>query len=95
MLLNINSRNVLKHIFSLIEINRLLKLINYNKVLQQKIDVNINYYKIKSKGILKIDENGIGRIYTLYKDACVFEGEYSNKKKNGQGKEQFHITFKI
>ena len=87
MLLNINSRNILKYTFSLIEIKRLLKIINYNKVLQEKINININYYKQISKVILKIDENGIGRIYNIYNNNLVFEGKYSNKKKNGQGKE--------
>ena len=35
---------------------------------------------------MEIDKNGIGRIYDLDKQ-LVFEGEYSNKKKNGKGKE--------
>ena len=87
MLLNIHSKHIFKYTVSFIDIKKLLKLINYNKELQGKIDININYYRKISQKILKIDENGIGRIYDIINNDLIFEGEYFNKKKNGKGKE--------
>jgi hypothetical protein len=34
---------------------------------------------------LEINKNGIGTIYDLISNEKYFEGEYSNKKKNGKG----------
>ena len=87
MLFNINSKYNLESIFSFIECKKKLEIIIYNKKLQEKLNININYYKGISKKILKIDKNGIGTIYNLFTNEKCFEGEYSNKKKNGKGKE--------
>ena len=62
-----------------------LSIIIYNKEIQSKINRNIYYYKSISSKNLKIDNNGIGKIYDLDGN-LIFGGEYSNKKKNGKGK---------
>ena len=85
MLFNINSKYNLESIFSFIEFKKSLEIIIYNKKLQEKLNININYYKGISQKILKIDKNGIGTIYNLFTNEKYFEGEYSNKKKNGKG----------
>ena len=85
MLQNIRSKFFLEYIFNFIDEKRKLSIIIYNKELQSKLNRNINYYKGVSYGILKIDKNGIGKIYNIDGD-LIFEGEYSNKKKNGKGK---------
>ena len=64
------------------------QLLCINKDLQKRINRNINFYKGVGLKILEIDKNGIGKIYDLY-NRLEFEGEYSNKKKNGKGKEYF------
>ena len=85
MLFDINSKYNLESIFSFIEFKKRLEIIIYNKKLQEKLNININYYKGISQKILKIDKNGIGTIYNLFTNEKYFEGEYSNKKKNGKG----------
>ena len=86
MFFNIKSKYCLEYIFSFIEEKKKLSIIIYNKELQEKLNRNINFYKGIKKRILEIDKNGIGRIYEFNGD-LIFEGEYSNKKKNGKGKE--------
>jgi len=85
MISNISSKYCLEFIFSFIEEKKKLSIIIYNKDLQNRINRNINFYKGVSQNILKIDKNGIGKIYD-FRGELMFEGEYSNKKKNGKGK---------
>ena len=85
MLLNINSKYNIELIFSYIEYKQRLEIIIYNKKLQEILNININYYKGISQKILEINKNGIGTIYDLISNEKYFEGEYSNKKKNGKG----------
>ena len=89
MFTNIRSKYCLEYIFSFIDEKKKLSIIIYNKDLQKRLNRNINYYKGISLSILEIDKNGIGKIYDFYK-YILFEGEYSNKKKNGKGKEYFY-----
>ena len=88
MFFNIKSKYCLEYIFSFIDEKRKLSIIIYNKELQEKLNRNINFYKGIGEKILKIDKNGRGRVYNP-KGHLIFEGEYSNKKKNGKGKEYF------
>jgi hypothetical protein len=85
MFSNINSNFILKFIFSFIEDKQKLQIIIYNRKIQAKLDIDINYYRALSGKILKIDKNGIGKIYKIDTKEICFEGEYSNKKKNGKG----------
>ena len=88
MLSNIRSKYCLEYIFSFIQEKKKLSIIIYNKDLQKRLNRNINYYKGISMKSLEIDKNGIGKIYDCFGE-LLFEGEYSNKKKNGKGKEYF------
>ena len=74
MFTNINSDYILKLIFSLINDVLKLQIIIYNKKLQAKLDIDINYYRILSENV------------EVYKN---FKTEYLNKKKNGKGIEYF------
>ena len=42
---NLKSKYILKKIFDIMEINKSLKIIQFNKSLQQRLDININNYK--------------------------------------------------
>ena len=66
-----------------------LNLVKYNKNMQKKLNINLLYYKIFSGNNTTIYENNNKRakIYDEYKDKLIFEGEFSNGKKNGKGKE--------
>ena len=88
MISNIRSKYCLEYIFSFIDEKKKLSIIMYNKNLQKRLNRNINFYKVVSWKTLEIDQNGIAKIYDLY-NRLKFEGEYSNKKKNGKGKEYY------
>ena len=88
---SIESLYILKDIFSFLSEKQKLKIINYNKNLQNKLDINIeNYKRIQGiQGIYKEGErNGKGKEYHYGK--LKFEGEYLNGKRNGKGKEYYY-----
>ena len=58
-----------------------LKLLKYNKGLQNKIGLNLSNYKVFSGKYAIIDKNGIGREFNIYDDSLLFEGEYLNGKR--------------
>ena len=94
MIENIKSLYILNQIFSLVEERIKLRIIIYNKIMQYKLNRNINYYKRINDAEIKIDKNGFGTIRSLNEDGkqeITFEGQYKNGKKNGKGKEYFHI----
>jgi len=80
MFSNIRSKYCLEHIFSFIDEKKILSIIIYNKDLQKRLNRNINFYKGISMKSLKIDKNGIGKIYDHFGE-LEFGGEYSNKKR--------------
>ena len=89
MLGNIKSKYILKIITSHISLKTQLNLVKYNKNIQLKLDLKLLHYKIFSGNFTTIFDNNnkIGKIYDEYKDKLIFEGEFSNGKKNGKGKE--------
>ena len=89
-LLEIHSKYILKHIFSLIDEKNILKLIMYNKNYQEKFEINIENYKKKSKIYKIAEKNGKGKEFHSYNNKLIFEGEYLNGKRNGKGKEYFY-----
>ena len=54
-----------------------LKLIKYNKNLQNTIDINLNNYKFFSGRYIEFEADGKGKEYDSY-DRLKFEGEYLN-----------------
>ena len=72
ILLNINSNNNVKLLFSYLKYDKILKLIKYNKSLQNKIEIEENNYKeysnieIKSEGIKNNIGSGEIRCETLF-----------------------------
>ena len=53
-LMNLKSNYILKQIFAHIKINIFLNIIRYNKLFQQKLNKDINDYKLNSKTIIDI-----------------------------------------
>ena len=97
MLDNIRSKYILKFFLSHVNEKKKLNLVKYNKNLQTKININLLYYKILSGNYTTIYDNNnkIGIIFDEYRDKIIFEGEFSNGKKNGKGKEYDINTGKI
>ena len=87
MLENIKSIFFTKKIFSILDDGIKLKLIRYNKNLQNKIDIDIMNYKRFAKRYIVYEENKKVKEYDSYNDGLIFEGEYLNGKRNGYGKE--------
>ena len=88
MLDNVKSSYILKIFFSFVDEKRKLKLVKYNKNLQQKIDISISYFiHFKSKYII-YKSKGKGKEYDSGHD-LIFEGEYVNGERNGKGKEYY------
>ena len=90
----IKSKNIRKDIFSYLNEKQKLKMIIYNKKLQNIFGVNINDFKKISGKYMKIEKNGIGSAYIwLYNsnnNKLIFEGEYSDRKRNGKGSEYYN-----
>ena len=82
---NIKSNFILKLIFSSLTEYIKLDLINYNKILQKKLNVSIEDYEKRCKIKIIGKRNGKGKEYDLISDKLVFEGEYLNGRRNGKG----------
>ena len=82
----IRSNYLLKEILIYLSNKRKFNLIKYNKNIQAIVGLNlIDFRKFSGRYI----EEGYGRIkeYNSYNNRLIFEGEYSNGKRNGYGKE--------
>jgi len=71
------------------EEKRKLNTIKYNKVLQEKIYINLLNYKILSGKYIIFTDDGKVREYNAYNDKLIFEGENVNGKKSGKVKEYY------
>ena len=86
---SIKSKYILNGIFSYLDLNRKFDVIKYNKRIQKKLQIDIEYYKILSGRYIEIEgrENKMIKEYLLDTNHLIFEGEYKNGKRNGKGKE--------
>ena len=87
MLNNIKSYFFNRLMFSFIEKLRKLKILKYNKTLQNRLDINIKHYIFNSGRYIIYDSKGKGKEYNGYIDSLIYEGEYLNGERNGKGKE--------
>ena len=87
MLKNIKSKYIIKTFFSLLGENKKLKIVKYNKCLQDKIEINLINYKVFSGRYIQKGDKQIIKKYNLIKDKLIFEGEYLKGERNGKGKE--------
>ena len=86
MLKNVKSSYFLRLLFSFTNEKQKLKLIKYNKSLQENIDINLITYKIFSGRYIIYEPNGNGKECD-YASHIIYEGEYLNGERNGKGKE--------
>ena len=86
MLKNIHSRYNTRIIFNYLTIVKKLKIIKYNKNLQNILNIRMyNYMLISGKYIKYISKNKV-KEYD-FNDKRIFLGQYLNGKRNGPGKE--------
>ena len=85
MLKNIKAIYFVKKLFSNLEERKKLKVVKYNKRMQNNLDLNlINYKKFTNKYII-FEVNGKGKEYD-YNGKLIFDGGYKNGERNGKGK---------
>ena len=87
MLENIKSSFFIKIIFSFLDEKTKLKLLKYNKSLQNNIDIYLINYRIFKNRYIIYDENGRGSEYNGINEKLIFKGEYLNGERNGKGQE--------
>ena len=80
-------------LFSFIDEKTKLEIIKYNKKFQKILNINIVNYKAFSGKYIVYDDNQKGKKgkeLDIYNDTLIFEGEYSNGKRNGKGVEFYY-----
>ena len=89
MLFHIKSINIIKRVFKQIDDGRKLKIILYNKKIKNILNINLINYKFYSGRYIIYEENGMrkGKEYNSHNDQLIYEGEFANGKRNGNGKE--------
>ena len=87
MLEKIKSSYFIKILFSILTDSKQLNIVKYNKAIQNKLNININNYKILYGKYIIYEENGKGKEYNIYNNELIFEGKYINEIRNGKGKE--------
>ena len=86
-LFKVKSLYIIKNIFSYLTDKQKLSLINYNKQILKKLEIDIEFFKkISGKEIIG-ERNGFGVEYDINSFSLIFEGEYKKGKRNGKGKE--------
>ena len=74
-------------LFSYIDEGRKLKLIKYNKKIQNEIGINIINYKMFKGRYIIYESKSKGKEYNSKTYTLKYEGEYLNGQRNGKGKE--------
>ena len=82
----IKSNYLLKAILIHLDDKMKLNLIKYNKKIQTIADLNLIDFRRISGRYIK-EEFGTIKEYNSYNDSLIFEGNFSNGKRNGKGKE--------
>ena len=87
MLENIKSHYFIKILFMPIYKKRQLKLVKYNKRLQNILNVNLDHYKLFSGKYTLYKGIGIWKEFNSSDDKLIYEGNFLNGQRNGKGKE--------
>ena len=82
----IKSTYILKIVFTYVDDRRKLNLIKFNKKIQSILGLNLIDFR-RFSGRYKVEEYGKIKEYNSYNNRLIFEGQYSNEKRNGEGKE--------
>ena len=87
MLRNIKSIYFTRFLFSHLDEKIKLKVIKYNKKLQNNLDIKLVNYKFYSERYIIYETKFKGKEYDGYYNDLLFECEYLNGERNGKGKE--------
>ena len=86
MLGKVKSVYFVKKLFLNVDETKKLKIVKYNKILQNNIDINIINYKIFKNKYIIFEKNGIGKEFNNRDKYRIYEGEYLNGERHGKGK---------
>ena len=89
MLKKIKSIHISKIVFSYIEEKQKLKVVKFNKKIQEILTITLINYKLLSGKYIINEPNGLAKEYNSFTDDLIFEGDYLNGKRHGKGKEYF------
>ena len=78
-----------KILFSMQAEKNKLKLVKYNKSLQEIMDISLINYKIYSGRFIEYETKNKGEEYDAYTNKLIFSGHYLNGERNGNGKEYY------
>ena len=67
-----------------------LKIVKYNKSLQNILNIKLINYKYFTGRYIIYEPNGKGKEFDAFDDNLVFEGEYLKGERNGKGKEYYY-----
>ena len=87
---DIKSIYIKRNIFLYLKEKQKLKILLYNKQLQNICGIKIDDYKEISGKCIIFEKDGIGKQYILDTNDMIFKGKYSNGKRNGKGKEYYN-----
>ena len=83
----IKSKHIKKIIFSFLHERTKLKIIKYNKTIQNILNIYLIDYKLYSKKYIIYETKNKGKEYYFENDNLIFEGEFLKGERNGKGKE--------
>ena len=94
---DIKSNVIIRKIFSFCNEKDKLKIVKYNKNLQNKMGVKLINYKLFTGIYIEYEskEKGKGKEYFGYNGKLRFKGKYLNGKRNGRGKEYNYYDIKV
>ena len=95
LLVEIKSIYFSRLLFSHLDEKIKLKVIKYNKKLQNNIDIKLVNYKFYSGRYIIYENKFKGKEYEGYYNTIVFEGEYLNGERNGKGKEYISSLYNV
>ena len=95
LLENIKSKYMVDKLFYNLDEKIKLKIIKYNKKLQDKIDIKLNNYIFYSGKYIEYETNIEGKEYQGHNNDLLFQGEYLFGERHGKGKEYYDDELKF
>ena len=76
MLDNIKSNFFVKFLFSYMIEETKLKIVNYNKNLQNKLNISLVNYRLYTNKYIIHEKNNKAKEYNIYTKKLIFEGDF-------------------
>ena len=77
----VKSKYIFNKIIEILDENKKLNILCYNKKMKRKLGITLDDYKIMSGKEFSGEKNGKGKEYKIGTKILIFEGKYLNEKK--------------